>query len=47
MNSSKNIKSIIRKYLLEQTVTYGPPDWYIVPPNTPQDTSNYEYSPDG
>ena len=47
MNSNKNIKSIIRKYLLEQTVTYGPPDWFRVPPNTPQDTTNYEYSPDG
>ena len=47
MNSNKNIKSIIRKYLLEQ-VTYGPPDWYTVyPPNTPQDTTKFEYSPDG
>ena len=46
MNSNKNIKSIIRKYLLEQ-VTYGPPDWSRVPPNTAQDTTNYEYSPDG
>ena len=47
MNSNKNIKSIIRKYLLEQTVTYGPPDWFRVPPNTTQDTTKYEYSPDG
>ena len=47
MNSNKNIKSIIRKYLLEQTATYGPPDWLRVPPNKTQDTTKYEYSPDG
>jgi hypothetical protein len=47
MNSNKNIKSLIRKYLLEQETTYGPPDWFRVPPNTTQDTTKYEYSPDG
>lgn len=47
MNSNKNIKSLIRKYLLEQETTYGPPNWFRVPPNTVQDTTKYEYSPDG
>ena len=45
MNYNKNIKSIIRKHLLKEDAC--PTGWTRVPPNTPQDTSKFEYSSDG